>query len=77
MCNLYSMTKNVDAIRRLFGAMNSQVRNLPSLPGIFPDYPAPIVRNAAGEREIVMARWGMPSSQLALMESAKKRAAKT
>ena len=68
MCNLYSMTKNVDAIRRLFGAMNSQVGNLPSLPGIFPDYPAPIVRNAAGEREIVMARWGMPSSQFALME---------
>ncbi len=76
MCNLYSMTKNVDAIRRLFGAKNSQVGNLPSLPGIFPDYPAPIVRNAAGDREIVMARWGMPSSQLALMESAKKRAAK-
>jgi hypothetical protein len=24
------------------------------LPGIFPDYPAPIVRNAPGEREIVM-----------------------
>lgn len=56
------MTKNVDAIRRLFGAMNSQVGNLPSLPGIFPDYPAPIVRNAPGGREIVMARWGMPSS---------------
>jgi putative SOS response-associated peptidase YedK len=58
MCNLYSMTKNVDAIRRLFGALNSQVGNLPSLPGIFPDYLAPIVRNAAGDREIVMARWG-------------------
>jgi len=70
------MTKNVDAIRRLFGALNNQVGNLPSLPGIFPDYPAPIVRNAAGGREIVMARWGMPSSQLALMESAKKRAQK-
>lgn len=74
MCNLYSMTKNVDAIRRLFGALNSQVGNLPSLSGIFPDYPAPIVRNAAGEREIVMARWGMPSSQVALMESVKRRA---
>ena len=33
MCNLYSMTKNVETIRRLFGAMNSQVGNLPSLPG--------------------------------------------
>ncbi|MEJ6898975.1 hypothetical protein [Bradyrhizobium japonicum] len=25
MCNLYSMTKNVDAIRQLFGALNSHV----------------------------------------------------
>jgi putative SOS response-associated peptidase YedK len=70
------MTKNVDAIRRLFGAINSQVGNLPSLPGIFPDYPAPIVRNAAREREIAMARWGMPTSPVALMEATKKRAAK-
>ena len=30
-------------------------------PGIFPDQMAPIVRNGAdGERELVMARWGMP-----------------
>lgn len=32
------------------------------MPGIFPDYPAPIVRYAAEGREIAMARWGMPSS---------------
>ena len=53
MCNLYSMTKNVDAIKQLFGALNSRVGNLPSLPGIFPDYPAPIVRNALHGREII------------------------
>lgn len=76
MCNLYSMTKNVDAIRRLFGALNSSVGNLPSMPGIYPDYPAPIVRSAADGREIAMARWGMPSSQRALMEATKKRAQK-
>ncbi len=76
MCNLYSMTKNVDAIRRLFSALNSRVGNLPSMPGIFPDYQAPIVRNAAEGREIVMARWGMPSSQSVLFEAAKKRAQK-
>ncbi|MGL3104927.1 SOS response-associated peptidase [Bradyrhizobium sp. BR 1432] len=76
MCNLYSMTKNVDAIRRLFNALNSKVGNLPSMPGIFPDYPAPIVRNDAEVREIVMARWGMPSSQRALMDATKKRADK-
>ncbi|WP_316176480.1 MULTISPECIES: SOS response-associated peptidase [unclassified Bradyrhizobium] len=78
MCNLYSMTKNVDAIRRLFGIAPEQDRtgNLPVLPGIFPDYPAPIVRNGEGGRELVMARWGMPSSQKALMDATKRRAAK-
>jgi putative SOS response-associated peptidase YedK len=35
--------------------------NLPAFPGIFPGQLAPIVRNSAdGERELVMARWGMP-----------------
>ena len=76
MCNLYSMTKNVDAIRRLFDALNNRVGNLPSIPGIFPDYPAPIVRNAADGREITMARWGMPSSRQALLNATKKRAQK-
>jgi putative SOS response-associated peptidase YedK len=76
VCNLYSLTTNVEAIRRLFKALNSRVGNLPSMPGIFPDYPAPIARNSPVGREIVMARWGMPSSQQALMEATKKRAAK-
>ncbi len=74
MCNLYSMTKNVDAIRRLFQALNSNVGNLPSMPGVYPDYPAPVVRNANGGREITMMRWGMPSSQRAIMDATKKRA---
>ena len=30
------------------------------MPGIFPDQMAPIVRAAEGERELVLARWGMP-----------------
>jgi putative SOS response-associated peptidase YedK len=65
-------------IRRLFRIESSHDRagNLPSMPGIFPDYPAPIVRNGAGERELTMARRGMPSSQRALMDATKKRAQK-
>jgi hypothetical protein len=47
-------------MRRLFGTLNSRVGNLPSQPGIFPDYPALIVRNAVAGREIVMARWACP-----------------
>jgi putative SOS response-associated peptidase YedK len=37
---------------------------------------APIVRNIDGERELTMARWGMPSSSEALFKAAKKRADK-
>jgi putative SOS response-associated peptidase YedK len=46
------------------------------MPGIFPDYAAPIVRNRADVTELTLARWGMPSSQFAQMQAAKKRAAK-
>jgi putative SOS response-associated peptidase YedK len=76
LCNLYSMTKNQDAIRNLFKVDRDSAGNLPSMPGIFPDYPAPIVRNAEGGRELTMARWGMPSSSKALMDATAKRAAK-
>ncbi len=61
MCNLYSVTKGQSAIRDLFRAANDRAGNLPPLPAIFPDQHAPIVRVAAdGERELVVARWGMP-----------------
>lgn len=60
MCNLYSMTRNQEAIRRLFKAEHDLTGNLPPLPAVFVDYPAPIVRVADGERQIEMMRWGMP-----------------
>jgi putative SOS response-associated peptidase YedK len=67
MCNLYSMSKGQQAIRELAGAMRDTTGNLPMLPGIFPDYAAPIVRTGAdGVRELVIARWGMPSPVFAL-----------
>ena len=30
------------------------------MPGVFPDYPAPVIRNAGADRELTMMRWGMP-----------------
>jgi putative SOS response-associated peptidase YedK len=60
VCNLYSITTNQAAIIAVFGVMNRYVGNLPPMPGVFPDYPAPVVRNSEGERELVMMRWGMP-----------------
>jgi putative SOS response-associated peptidase YedK len=77
VCNLYSITKNQAAIIAFTRAMRDLSGNLPPMPGVFPDYKAPVVRNAPdGVRELAMLRWGMPSSQLAQMEAAKKRAAK-
>jgi putative SOS response-associated peptidase YedK len=61
VCNLYSMTSNREAIRRLFKVTVDHTGNLPSLPGIFPDYAAPIIRNSAAGREMAIARWGMPT----------------
>jgi putative SOS response-associated peptidase YedK len=61
MCNLYSLTKGQAAIREWFRAGHDRTGNLPLFPGIFPDQMAPIVRTGEdGERELVMARWGMP-----------------
>jgi putative SOS response-associated peptidase YedK len=60
MCNLYSVTKSQDAIRRLFGAAFDSTGNLPSMPSVFPDQDAPVVRNYEGGRELIKMRWGMP-----------------
>jgi putative SOS response-associated peptidase YedK len=54
------------AIIDLTRAMIDQTGNLPPLPGIFPDYGAPIVREGPDGRELVLARWGMPSPLFAL-----------
>jgi putative SOS response-associated peptidase YedK len=61
MCNLYSITSNQEAIRRLFALSHDYAGNLPALPAVFPDQMAPIVRvGPDGERELTLARWGMP-----------------
>src|SRR5438105_604526 len=61
MCNLYSATTNQKAIRDLFRVTRDDAGNLPSLPAIFPDQVAPVVRVNEGERELTMMRWGMPN----------------
>ena len=61
MCNLYSLTKGQAAIRDWFRVRNDRTGNLPLFSGILPDQMGPIVRfGPDGERELVMARWGMP-----------------
>ena len=60
MCNLYSITTNQEAIIALFRVVNRYVGNLAPMPGVFPDYPAPVIRNTDHGTELAMMRWGMP-----------------
>ena len=39
-------------MRRLFDGLNDRAGNMPPLPGIYPDYSAPIIRNASDGREL-------------------------
>lgn len=42
MCDLCSITTNQAAIIALFRVVNRYVGNLAPMPGVFPDYPAPV-----------------------------------
>ena len=61
MCNLYSMTTNQEAMRRLARVLHDNLGNQPSLPAIFPDQLAPVICNAKdGTRALELMRWGFP-----------------
>lgn len=66
MCNLYSITSSQSYVRELARTLRDITGNQPPLPGVFPDYVAPIARNNQGTRELATARWGMPSPVFAL-----------
>ena len=59
MCNLYSLNKNKDSVAKMFGVGHNRTLDVPLFPGIFPNYVAPVVRQAAdGDRELVNMNWG-------------------
>ncbi|MEH6773854.1 MAG: SOS response-associated peptidase family protein [Cereibacter changlensis] len=70
MCNLYAQTKSQDAMRRVFDGLlepeevlDDLLGNLAPMPGICPDYAAPILRAGPGGLQLARARWGMPTPQ--------------
>lgn len=54
-------------MRRVFSALESGEQfedtagNLPPMPGIYPDYAAPIIRHGTRGLQLSTARWGMPT----------------
>ena len=76
ICNLYNVTTNQEAIRQFTRAMIDSIGNLQPSLDLYPDQMGPIVRNTGAGRELAMVRWGLPSSQQALMQATKKRADK-
>lgn len=59
MCNLYSMTRNAEAILRLFRISPNRAQSFAPLEAIFPGHQAPVIRLAAdGARELVQMSWG-------------------
>jgi putative SOS response-associated peptidase YedK len=65
MCNLYSQTRNVEAIRRLFRISDNRTSRIDPQPAIFPGWTAPVIRKAEdGKRELVAMNSGWPSQAL-------------
>lgn len=63
MCNLYSQTRAVEAMRQLFAPqpLATQGTNLPPRPEIYPDQTAPVVVAEGAGLRLDMARWGLPT----------------
>ena len=61
MCNLYNLTTNQQAIRDLAQVMQDTLGNLEPSLDVYPDRPAPAVRNTPEGRELARLTWGMPT----------------
>jgi putative SOS response-associated peptidase YedK len=60
MCNLYNMTRAIDAMRQMFADLDNKAGNLE--PGdIYPDRLAPIIAATPDGHTLQQARWGLPS----------------
>ena len=56
MCNIYTN----QAATGVFWVINRYVGKLPPMPGVFPDYPAPVIRNTETGTEMATMRWRIP-----------------
>lgn len=75
MCNLYRM-EDKDCVAKWAQDAESMINLMPAYQ-MNPDQMGPIVRNTAdGRKQLVHARWGLPSPLFALRQEAEKKAEK-
>ncbi|KAA3509674.1 SOS response-associated peptidase [Agrobacterium rosae] len=60
MCNLYQVRTNQEVMRDIAGMMQERLNLQPDLE-IYPDRPAPVIRNKDSARELTELTWGMPT----------------
>lgn len=61
MCNLYNLTTNQQAIRDFVALTHDSIGNMEPSLDVYPDRPAPVVRNTDRGRELAALTWGMPT----------------
>ncbi len=61
MCNLYNIKTNQSLLMRRTRAERDSAGNLEPSLDVYPDRPAPVVRNTPDGRELATLIWGMPS----------------
>lgn len=61
MCNLYNVTTSHEAMRQFAGIVEDLTNRLDPALSVYPDKPAPIIRNRTEGKELAMATWGMPT----------------
>lgn len=61
MCNRYALASNQQEIADAVELIEDEIGNLPPLLDIYPDRPAPVVRNTERGRELAWLTWGMPT----------------
>ena len=61
MCNLYNLTTNQQAIRDFVALTHDSIGNLEPILDVYPDRPAPVVRNTDSGLELARLTWGLPT----------------
>ncbi|MCD2177330.1 SOS response-associated peptidase [Rhizobium sp. C1] len=61
MCNLFNVSTTHEMMKQFARAVADQTNRLEPSEDIYPDRPAPVIRNHGGNRELAILTWGMPS----------------